>query len=856
MRRSRALTLRVVIWGLLLLLVLGLLAAQQAQRWLQQQGIDDLGIAGVHWQAGSLHIERLSLTRLDDDGYQQLIIHALRLQPDWRARRLHQASAAQLWLYLDTDDQASASPTFNPFDLPFAALRDTRQWLAQLPDQLAVEQLSMDVPCANQRCHLHGHFILTTEAEQLQLDLLVRHAGEQLHWHSELDMREHTQLHSAVDLNNQALARVDLASGDRGRQWRANLQVPGWPDSSGLLAAMAPWLNRDGWPVDQLPQGARINASGFWQGEQPPETLGDLLRGELALQADLSLPEPWPVPGYAQVQGEAHLGLAHFEQAWQISQLQADFQLDQLQHPALAELPEWLRPESLQVRVRAREDQVLDWQQSLAADLSLSSHGRSQLAWNSQIQLDLEPEWHLIFEQGGLDFNLARLQLDDWQLDGVQLQGAALAGQVDAQQLQLRPAQAVNLRVQRLENTVLELAANNLQLTLADNRLVWPLIADSAPSLNSRATLQSSRLEHPLLKPQGWNGQWQLRWQNNTLSAEGQAGNTSGLSLHNTVNVANNGNWRAELKLEEMFFRAGNPLADSLTDWPALLSFSAGRLSGDFALRGSSAIDSLGGQLHLRGANGIYDRSIFRELSLPLQVQLCGEQLELDSQQLRINEIEHGLTLGPLQISANYRTRLDGLLSGRAEIAQAELQVLGGRVWLEPGTIDLASSEQLLPLQFSGFELGRLLEVYPTEGLVGGGTLDGQLPLRLREGGFSVSGGLVQAREPGGNLQYRSERISTLAASNPGMRELAVALDDFRYTLLRSTLDYHEDGTLLLGLRLEGNNPALQQGRPVHLNIQLEEDIPALLASLQLSGQVSDIIQKRVQQRLLQRQNP
>jgi hypothetical protein len=56
-----------------------------------------------------------------------------------------------------------------------------------------------------------------------------------------------------------------------------------------------------------------------------------------------------------------------------------------------------------------------------------------------------------------------------------------------------------------------------------------------------------------------------------------------------------------------------------------------------------------------------------------------------------------------------------------------------------------------------------------------------------------------------------------------------------------------------LGLELQGRNPALQEGRPIHLNIRLEEDIPALLASLQLSGKVSEVIQERIRQRLLQR---
>ena len=49
-------------------------------------------------------------------------------------------------------------------------------------------------------------------------------------------------------------------------------------------------------------------------------------------------------------------------------------------------------------------------------------------------------------------------------------------------------------------------------------------------------------------------------------------------------------------------------------------------------------------------------------------------------------------------------------------------------------------------------------------------------------------------------------------------------------------------------------NPMLQQGRPVHFNINVEEDLPALLTSLQLFGQISDKVRQRIQQNI-QRQN-
>ena len=53
-----------------------------------------------------------------------------------------------------------------------------------------------------------------------------------------------------------------------------------------------------------------------------------------------------------------------------------------------------------------------------------------------------------------------------------------------------------------------------------------------------------------------------------------------------------------------------------------------------------------------------------------------------------------------------------------------------------------------------------------------------------------------------------------------------------------------------MALRLEGENPQIENGRPIHFNINIEEDIPALLTSLQLSGKVSERIQQRVQERM------
>ena len=92
-----------------------------------------------------------------------------------------------------------------------------------------------------------------------------------------------------------------------------------------------------------------------------------------------------------------------------------------------------------------------------------------------------------------------------------------------------------------------------------------------------------------------------------------------------------------------------------------------------------------------------------------------------------------------------------------------------------------------------------------------------------------------------------------MGETNQAMRIVTEALEDFHYDLLSGQVNYDETGKLLMNLRLEGRNPDLEKGRPIHFNINLEEDIPALLASLQLSGKVSDTIQQRVKERLEKR---
>ncbi len=186
-----------------------------------------------------------------------------------------------------------------------------------------------------------------------------------------------------------------------------------------------------------------------------------------------------------------------------------------------------------------------------------------------------------------------------------------------------------------------------------------------------------------------------------------------------------------------------------------------------------------------------------------------------------------------------------------AEWQSVKARLLDGTAWLGPQKLDLKRADKVL-LHVEGLQLQTLLKIYPAEGLAGTGIIDGQIPIHIDHDTFYVEAGQLQARQPG-VLQFHSDRIRALGESNPTMRLVADALEDFHFNVLSSAVSYDQSGKLLLNIRLEGRNPDVEKGRPIHLNLNLEEDIPALLASIQLSSHISEVIQNRILERLKKR---
>lgn len=850
--------------GLLVALLAAALTAVGYGAWLwqrlqQEQGIEHLDWQGLEVGSAGLRLQRLEIGQRSASG------SLLRLQAEGLhlAWRLHPAARPELPILrvqrLALDWPAAATTT-SPATTPIARadLERLASRLGWLPQRIRVERFAAALPCPRGQCDLHGTLALRHGGPALlplSLELQLQRQQRYLRLNGELQGRPddlRLQLEARLDEQPPLQLHSRLSREAAGQRWEGRLELPGLPDTAVLRDWLGEWLELPELPGD-LP--GELLAQARWRLQLPGERLDvDLLaQAAGALDLDLRLPAPWPVPGLGAVQGELHAGLHGEDGRWQARRLHADLQLLQPRSAWLAELPAALHPQSLRLQLQPLATTAPETPADvpLALQLTLGASGALNLELSGELHAWLRPDWALQLQAGRLQARAAHLALGGHTLDELHAD-LRLDARLDARRLDASLASGSQLHLGRLALAGADLQLERLHGSPAGLQLAVGLAPDTHWRLHGPLPLQVGRLRHPQLQPQGWRWQGRVEASAQALNLDGRLGNDADLGLAVQLRRAGNGGLALQGRLAELDLATGNPLAGTLAAWPALLELGAGRLAAHVSLRLDPGHAEPRGDLALQldEVAGIYDRSELSGLTGRLEAEMHGDRLFLELPTLRLERLNPGIPLGPLLLRASYQAALGAPLAGRLQLWQADSGLLGGQLHTEPARLDLASPAQRLVVQLRGLELAELLGVYPAEGLSGSGSLDGRLPLRFDDAGLHVEEGRIAARAPGGVLRLRSERIRAFARSNPALQLATTALEDFRYDRLESEVSYAPRGQLLLGLRLHGHNPALEGGRPVNLTINLEENVPSLLTSLQLSGRVNEAIQRRVQQRL------
>lgn len=557
------------------------------------------------------------------------------------------------------------------------------------------------------------------------------------------------------------------------------------------------------------------------------------------------------ISGLAQIEGSIQLQADASTPAWRPGQVELDLVLHQFDPSWMASIPVELQPSSLRLRTLTHPDNSASPETLQVLSVDLHSQGQSQIQLSGIITLLQRDGWQAQLDQARLHLELPQLRRGGLQIQQLQTQ-LYIAAEANLDGFQLQLTQSASLNVKQLDLDT-DTRLQRLTGTLTDLSIAGSLLEPSSIQFQGSYHLGVGQLQHPLLRTQTWSVTGSLSGGLPELKANAAISNTDGLQLDSDWSVQD-GNLAGHIESQDIFFRAGNPLQKTLSDWPTLVEFNNGRLGGQASIRLPNAAPlQFSGRITGSGLGGIINRSELAKLDFTAFFRLDhGNQLRLDIPKLTVGELDPGVPIQQLTLlESSYSGFLDRLLEGTATWQSIRGQLLGGEFTLHANRIRL-DTDNRLQLQLSGIQLQEALAQYPAEGLNGQAIIDGTLPLLVSAQGVFVEQGQLQARQPG-TLQFQSEQIRAMGRSNPGMQLVAEALEDFHFNVLSSKLDYEPSGKLLFNIRLEGKNPAVENGRPIHLNLNLEEDLPALLASIQLGNHVSETIQERIRQRLQNR---
>lgn len=255
------------------------------------------------------------------------------------------------------------------------------------------------------------------------------------------------------------------------------------------------------------------------------------------------------------------------------------------------------------------------------------------------------------------------------------------------------------------------------------------------------------------------------------------------------------------------------------------------------------------GQLEIQQSDWAVDTLSATGSNLNLKFHANSKQLDINNAHLSIERMQQGFVLGPVTAEFGLQLPFQDPWQSTLYLEHHTIKALGGRISVPNQKYSLANTF-LLPVVFKGISLEKLMQQYPSDKISIDGEVSGTIPLYWNSKQLTVKRGYLDALAPGGHLQVDSSALKSLAGSNPSLKTLAGVLGNFYYQQLSASIDYDKDGELLLTLQLKGSNPELENGRPVELNIELEEDLPALLKGLQLSNSLNDVIRKRVEQKI------
>ena len=304
-----------------------------------------------------------------------------------------------------------------------------------------------------------------------------------------------------------------------------------------------------------------------------------------------------------------------------------------------------------------------------------------------------------------------------------------------------------------------------------------------------------------------------------------------------------------------------HPLPGSvLKEWKEPFGIVSGTLSArgkyrwwtDRKGRDREALDM---QLQASDAGGYYDGVLFSGLNYKDRLELLPTVTSAGFSELTISDIDVGMPVTDISAKVRYHPSNKGPLPALT-LNDLTMSLFDGNIKGNDLMIDLNSDDNELILVVVGLDMAQIVAMQQLDGLQANGRLDGYIPVSITARGIKIIDGRIVAQQQGGQIIYKpAGGTKDIEQSAIGSELLFRILEDLQYESLTVDVDYQEDGEMDMQLAVKGISPNLDKKRPVHFNLNLQQNVLKLLQGLRYAEGLSKDIDRNVQEYFRKQKN-
>lgn len=292
-----------------------------------------------------------------------------------------------------------------------------------------------------------------------------------------------------------------------------------------------------------------------------------------------------------------------------------------------------------------------------------------------------------------------------------------------------------------------------------------------------------------------------------------------------------------------------NRLSQIVTPWPYPFDLLTGKITVFSQATWSTDKDfRLTAKLKLDDGGGTLAREIvFSGLYFDHELELLPTLQSAHTGDIHLDHLDSGI------ITSNLSTRLTLNASTYGALPQLLIQQLHGEIFggsfsADDFVYNPNTNKNRFTISATNIDLAEIVKTQQLENLSVTGRVDGSIPIEINERGIFIEHGALVNAVRAGTIRYDAGAGNEQLKQNPLTGIALDALKDFRYSHLSADVNFTPEGLLTVNLQLKGTSPELDTDRPVHLNINTEQNLITLLKSLRFAQGVSDNIDKRVRQ--------